>query len=117
MNTIANCIQANMTFTIFEVSQLLKSGTIHAVIQGAVVLCLQQWELGCLPESLCWLQAPSLSMFPVIMSVNDDRLLICHCREHTRVTLGLVSCAESSVSQPGDICPAMAPLSHCCLPC
>lgn len=65
-----------MTFTIFKVSQLLKSGTIHAMIQGAVVLCLQHWELGCLPESLCWLQAPSLSIFPVITSVNEDRCIM-----------------------------------------
>lgn len=65
-----------MTFTIFEVSQLLKLGTIHAVIQGEVVLCLQHWELGCLPESLCCLQAPSLSLFSVIMSVNEDRCIM-----------------------------------------
>lgn len=65
-----------MTFTIFKVSQLLKSGTIQAVMQEVVVLCLQHWELGCIPESLCWLQAPSLSMFPVITSVNEDRCIM-----------------------------------------
>lgn len=67
-------MSANVTFTIFEVSQL--HGTIRAVVQGAVVSCLQHGELGCLPESLCWLQALSLSMFPVITSVNEDRCIM-----------------------------------------
>lgn len=40
-------MSANMTFIIFEASQL--HGTIRGVTKRAVVLWWQPWEFGCLP--------------------------------------------------------------------
>lgn len=114
-----------MIFTIFEVSQL--HSAIYAVVQGAVVSCLQHQELGCLPESLCWLQAPSLSMFPVITSVNEDRCTMLSLqgaykgdigspllgREHCGMAQGHLACHGTTVPLlPALLGPALGLLRH-----